>query len=331
MNFVYPWVLIFLLMLPVIASVAIRSERQQKGFGFPSTSPLSGFAWNRGNFFLRVPLYLRLGCLAALIIAAARPLGPQEPGKRHVEGLDIVLTLDTSQSMLAMDFQLEGKRQNRLDVVKRVVEDFISKRSDDRIGLVVFGSQAFTQSPLTLDHQVLLQFLRLITIGMAGPETAIGDGLGTAIKRIKDVPAPSKVVILLTDGDNTAGAIDPLEAAKLAKTLGIRVYTIAVGTNEPVPFPVQGFFGTEYRSQIIRVNTEALQKIAEETQGKFFLAKDTETLQKVYDTIDKLEKTRKEAQDPVVRKELAWPFLLIALSLLVCEQIWLLTPWRVIP
>lgn len=331
MNFVYPWVLIGLLLLLPLAFIAIRSEGKRQGFGFPSTSPLAGFAWNRGHFFVRLPWVLRLACIAALIVAAARPLGEEEAGKRHVEGLDIILTLDTSQSMLAMDFQIDGKRQNRLDVVKRVVEDFIGKRSDDRIGLVVFGSQAFTQSPLTLDHKVLLQFLRHITIGMAGPETAIGDGLGTAIKRIKDVPAPSKIVILLTDGDNTAGAIDPLEAARLAKTLGIRVYTIAVGSNEPVPFPVQGFFGTEYRSQVIRMNTEVLQKIAEETRGKFFVAKDTETLQKIYATIDHLEKTRKESQDPVVRKELAWPFLILALFFLFAEQLWLLTPWRVIP
>ncbi len=166
---------------------------------------------------------------------------------------------------------------------------------------------------------------------MAGPETAIGDGLGTAIKRLKDVPAPSKIVILLTDGENTAGTIDPMEAAQLAKTLGIKVYTIAVGSNKPVPFPEQGFWGTEYRPRLIRMNTELLQKMSELTHAKSFAAQDTQALSEVYKTIDQLEKNRQEWEDPIQHKELAWIFLLAALALLAGEQLWLASRWRVIP
>ncbi len=178
---------------------------------------------------------------------------------------------------------------------------------------------------------MLLQFLKPVAIGMAGPETAIGDALATAVKRLKDVEAKSKIVILLTDGSNTAGAVEPKSAVEAARTLGIKVYTIAVGSNGPVPYPVQGFFGTEYRSQVFKMDTELLQFMADATGGKAFLASDTETLEKVYATIDRLEKTKVHLDDPRPRVEFAWAFLLAALSCLALEQGLAASRWRVIP
>lgn len=330
MTFDYPWGLLLLLILPLIVLWRARREGLRSGFGFPSIQSFRSYDWGR-CWQRHMPLLLRSGALACLVLAAIRPQGGDVRAKKHSEGLDIVLALDTSQSMLAMDFLIGGERQNRVDVVKHVVEDFITSRPDDRVGLVVFGSEAFTQAPLTMDHQVLLQFLKHVKVGMAGPETAIGDGLGTAIKRLKDVPAPSKIVILLTDGDNTAGTIDPMEAAQLAKSLGIKVYTIAVGSNEPVPFPVQGFWGTEYRNQLIRMNTELLKKMSELTGARSFVAKDTETLANIYKTIDRLEKNKQEWEDPIQREELAWVFIVAALLCLFLEQLWLAGRWRVVP
>ncbi|MES2745073.1 MAG: VWA domain-containing protein [Bdellovibrionota bacterium] len=329
-SFVYPLGLFALILLPFLFAYRSHAEKKKRGYGFPSLTSLQSYA-RRRSWQRDMPIYLRLLTLACLIVAATRPQGGDVRQKKHVEGLDIVLVLDTSQSMLAMDFKVGGERKNRLEVVKQVVGEFISSRPDDRIGLVVFGTTSTTQAPLTMDHQILQQFLKHIAIGMAGPETAIGDGLATGVKRLKDIPAPSKVLILLTDGDNTAGTIDPLEAAQLAKTLGIKIYTIAVGTNEPVPFPVQGFWGTEYRPQVFKVNTELMNKIAELTGGQSYQAKTTEDLKEVYSTIDKLEKAKQEFEDPIEREELAWVFLCGALFFLASEQLWLTSRQRVVP
>ncbi len=330
MIFEYPYVLGLILLLPLLYMYQTRRERKRRGFGFPSLATLKAYGWGAA-WPRRMPLLLRALTLLCLILAAARPLGGDVRAKKHSEGLDIMLALDTSGSMRAMDFILNKEREDRLTVVKHVVEDFISSRPDDRIGIVVFGTEAFTQAPLTMDHKVLLQFLKHVSIAMAGPETAIGDGLATAIKRLKDVPAPSKIIILLTDGDNTSGTINPLEAAQLAKTLGIRVYTIAVGSNEPVPFPVQGFWGTEYRNQLIRMDTETLEKIAGLTGGRSFVAKDTQTLSHIYKVIDQLEKSKQEWEDPVQREELAGLFLMGALISLFAELLWMGTRLRVVP
>lgn len=330
MRFAYPWVLLFLLLLLPLAWILLARRQQRPGFGYATVGILRS-AFASQNLWLNLPTFLRLGLLSCLIIAAARPQLMDVNTKRNVEGLDIVLVLDTSNSMLAMDFKLDDKRQNRLEVVKHVVEQFIQKRVDDRIGLVVFGSQAFTQAPLTLDHRVLLEFLKPISIGMAGPETAIGDALATAVKRLKDVDAKSKIIILLTDGASTAGSVEPKSAVEAARTLGIKVYAIGVGSNGPVPFPTQGFFGVEYQQRIFKMDTELMQFIADSTGGKFFLASDTATLEKVYATIDQLEKTKKEFDDPRPREEFAWAFILAALVFFAVEQALAASRWRVIP
>jgi Ca-activated chloride channel family protein len=330
MRFAYPWVLLALPLLLPLAWFLLSRPQKRTGFGYGAVGILRS-ARSAQNFWLNLPHLLRLGLLLCLILAAARPQLMDVNTKRQVEGLDIMLVLDTSNSMLAMDFELDGKRQNRLEVVKRVVEEFIQKRVDDRIGLVIFGSQAFTQAPLTLDHRVLLEFLKPVKIGMAGPETAIGDALATSVKRLKDVDAKSKIVILLTDGASTAGNVDPRSAVEAARTLGIKIYAIGVGSDGPVPFPTQGFFGVEYQQRIFKMDTELMKFIADSTGGKFFLASDTETLQKVYATIDRLEKTRTDVDDPRPRDEAAWVFLLVALVFFVMEQALAASRWRVIP
>jgi Ca-activated chloride channel family protein len=330
MRFLYPWVLLTLLALIPLAWLLLRQPRKRSGFGYGAVGILQR-ARAAETLWLNLPHFLRLGLLICLILAAARPQLMDVKTKRQVEGLDIMLALDSSNSMLAMDFVLDGQRRNRLEVVKSVVEDFIQKRVDDRIGLVVFGSQAFTQAPLTLDHRVLLEFLKPVKIGMAGPETAIGDALATAVKRLKDIEAKSKVVILLTDGANTAGTVEPRSAVEAARTLGIKVYAIAVGSDGPVPFPTQGFFGVEYQQRIFKMDTELMKFIAETTGGKYFLASDTKTLQEVYATIDQLEKTRTDVDDPRPRDEFAWAFLLAALGFFVLEQALAASRWRVIP
>lgn len=330
MRFAYPWVLLTLLLLLPLAWMLLSGPRKRSGFGYGAVGILRTLR-SAPMFWLNLPQILRLGLLACLILAAARPQVMDVNTKRQVEGLDIMLVLDTSNSMLAMDFELDGKRQNRLEVVKHVVEDFIQKRTDDRIGLVIFGSQAFTQAPLTLDHRVLMEFMKPVKIGMAGPETAIGDALATAVKRLKDIDAKSKVVILLTDGANTAGTMDPRSAVEAARTLGIKVYAVGVGSDGPVPYPTQGFFGIEYQQRIFKMDTELMKFIADSTGGKFFLASDTKSLQQVYTTIDQLEKTKTAVDDPRPRDEIAWVFLLAALALFALEQALLSSRWRVVP
>lgn len=330
LRFEYPWVLLALFLLWPLYLWLWQRERGRPGLGYPSARIVDQPGALAALWLLRVPLFLRLAALGAMIVALAHPQLIDQRGKRSSAGLDIMLALDTSNSMLAMDFELKGERKNRLQVVKTVVESFIEKRRDDRIGLVIFGSEAYTQAPLTMDHQVLNEFLKPVAIGMAGPETAIGDALATAVKRLKEVEAKSKIIILLTDGSNTAGQIDPREAARLARSYGIKVYTIGVGSNEPVPFPVRGFFGIEYRSQVIKMDEELMDFIASETGAQYFKASSTEALQKVYDTIDKLEKTKKEWDEPRGRQEWAWPFLILSLALLAAEAAWSASRWRVL-
>ena len=284
-----------------------------------------------------MPLILRAVALALVVIALARPqTGPRGPN-RSVDGLDIQLVIDTSGSMRAQDFQLGGERPTRLAVVKSVIEDFIAARADDRIGLVVFGTEAFTQAPLTLDHELLREFLKHVEVSMAGDATAIGDGLATAVKRLNSgqndarssgpSAARGKIVILLTDGANNAGRIDPLTAAEAAKALGVRVYTIGVGSRGKVPMQVNG------RTVQVEVDVDEalLEKIAAMTQGRFYRATDTRALVEVYAAIDKLEKTRAKAPVREVRRELYASFVWAALVLLLCDVLFGLTFRRVIP
>jgi Ca-activated chloride channel family protein len=274
---------------------------------------------------------LRSIAIALVVLALARPQSVDRPSSRSNEGIDIVLAVDTSGSMRALDFELKGERVDRLEVVKEVIGKFVEQRIDDRIGMVVFGTEAYTQVPLTLDHQVLHAFLRRSKIGMAGDSTAIGDALATATKRVKDVDAKSRIVILLTDGTNTAGKVDPRTAAKAAASVGVRVYTIGVGSNGMVPMPVQGFFGETIQNVEVELDEALLKEIADTTNGKYFKASDTEALVNVYKAIDELEKRKIEQNDYRRYEEKYFPLVVLALFAVLLEALFNLTRWRRIP
>lgn len=232
---------------------------------------------------------LRLLALALLIVALARPQSTDRGENVTTEGIDIALTTDISGSMLAEDF-----KPNRIEAAKRVASDFIDGRPNDRIGLVIFAGESFTQCPLTLDHAVVINLLKEVKAGMVEDGTAIGMGLATAVSRLKESKAKSRVVILLTDGVNNRGFIDPLTAAGIAQSFGIRVYTVGVGTTGMAPYPVQTPFGVQYQSIPAEIDEALLQKIADETGGKYFRATDNRTLKDIYAEIDRLEKTKIE-------------------------------------
>jgi len=234
--------------------------------------------------------------------------------------------------MLAEDFHLKNKRRNRLYVSKEVVKDFIEWRENDRIGMVVFAGQAYTQCPLTLDYDVLLQFLEKVEIGMVEDGTAIGSAIGVCVNRLKTSKAKSKVVILLTDGRNNAGGIDPLTAAELAKTFGTKIYTVGAGTKGLAPYPVKNLFGLKtYRSIQIDIDEEGLTEIAKITGGRYFRATDTASLKEVYRQIDSLEKTKMEEAKYTEYSELFTYLLIPAFGILLLEVVLANTRFRRIP
>ena len=262
--------------------------------------------------------------LAFFIAALARPQKGESVLKVTSEGVDIMMVLDLSGSMRAEDFVVNGHRENRLFVVKDVTRRFIEQRSSDRIGLVVFAGHAYTQCPLTMDYPVLLELLDNVQIGQADDGTAIGSALATAVNRLKDSKAASKVIILLTDGVNNAGKIDPMTAADIATKFGIKVYTIGAGTKGLAPYPVQDVFGnTAYQPVKIDVDDEGLERIAQKTGGQYFRATDTEGLKKIYATIDRLEKSKIESLKYTNYQERYRLFLIPGLVLMMV--FWLLS------
>ena len=277
----------------------------------------------------------RVITVALLMVAMIRP----QTGRKHTEvvteGVDIMLTLDASMSMEALDLDPDrsiDSRRNRLEVVKNVVEDFIKGRPNDQIGMVVFGTDAFTQCPLTTDHGIVATFLERIQTGIAGEATAIGSAVGTAVKRLKDSQAKSKVIILLTDGRNTAGMISPRKAAQIAKSFGIKIYTIGAGTRGKAPFLARGgIFGQHVQWQEVQIDEELLQEMAETTGGRYFRAVDAEALGQIYDTIDQLERTEIKTKSYMEYNERFSMFVFPALGLLLLEVFLLGTRLRKIP
>jgi Ca-activated chloride channel homolog len=263
-------------------------------------------------------VYLRILALVLLVIAASRPQSAIEETRIYVEGVDIVLAIDTSTSMYAMDFELDGRRVNRLDAVKRVVSKFIERRTNDRIGIVAFASYAYTVCPLTLDHVWLEKNLERIHIGMIKDGTAIGSAIAGSLNRLKDTKAKEKIIILLTDGRNNSGNISPLVAAETAQALGVKIYTIGAGTKGLAPFPVQDVFGnTVLRPVKVEIDDKLLKKIAKATDAEYFRATDTNSLEDIYERIDKLEKTKIEETGYNIYKELFGYFLMLGLIFLL--------------
>lgn len=309
------WFLWFLLVIPLL--IVYYIYRQGKASA-PVTLSTAGFlAGGKKTFrhYLRHLLFvLRLAAIAAVTVVIARPQNVDKWQSSSTEGIDIIMALDVSGSMLARDFN-----PDRLEASKNVATEFISGRPYDRIGLTVFSGESFTQCPLTTDHAVLINLLREVKSGIIEDGTAIGVGLATAINRIKDSDAVSKVVILLTDGVNNTGSIDPVTAAEIAKTFGIRVYTVGVGSMGFADYPVQTPFGMRYQKMQVEIDEALLQRIAELTGGQYFRAVDNTSLQRVYVEIDKLEKSKIETREHSKREEVFMPWALAAVILLGLE------------
>lgn len=285
-------------------------------------------------FLRRVFMGLRLVTVALLVLAMARPQTGRTLTEVSTEGIDIMLVLDTSGSMQALD--LDGdraitSRRNRLEVSRAVVEKFVEARDNDQIGLVVFGAHAFTQCPLTLDHGILATFLQRVEIGVAGDATAIGDAVATAVKRLRDSEAKSKVMVVLTDGVNNAGALAPATAAEIAKTYGIKVYTVGAGVRGEAPFLVQTRMGPQVFYQPNMVDEESLQRLAQTTGGQYFRAEDAEALEQIYEQIDQLETTEiTMEQYQEYNEQFRW-FVTPALALLLLEVLLLGSRFRKLP
>ncbi len=313
--FAQPLFLYLLVIVPVM--VVFYLLKQQKVTASVRMPGLQSFAEAGTTFrlILRHILFaLRIIAIALLIIVLARPQKTDKYQDVTTEGIDIVLTQDISGSMLSRDF-----KPDRLEAAKNIATEFISGRPYDRIGLVVFSGVSFTQCPLTTDHAVLINLLREIQSGMIEDGTAIGMGLATAVNRIKDSQAKSKVIILLTDGVNNRGEIAPETAAEIAKTFGIRVYTIGVGTQGMAPYPVQTPFGIQYQDIPVEIDEAILQKIAETTGGKYFRATDNDSLEKIYKEIDKLEKSKIDVKQLIRKEEKYLLPALVAFCLLMLE------------
>ncbi len=322
MIFRSPW---FLLFIPLAFLLVYWIERKIRSpsFRFPSTElliriPTSLKVQLSQNFFV-----FRLIVFILVIIALAGPRSVLEEAKHKSEGIDIVLAVDCSGSMAAEDFIDKGRRQNRLAVVKKTVEEFIKGRSSDRIGFVAFGGLAYSVCPLTTDYSWLLSQLERIELGIVEDGTAIGSAISASVSRLKSSKAKSKVIILLTDGLNNAGKVDPLTAAKAAEAFQIKIYTIGAGTDRGyAPFPVKDLWGrTVYQNVQIDLDEKTLQGIARLTKGQYFRATDTESLHKIYQEIDQLEKTEMEQIGYREYKELFVWFLLTALFILLLESV----------
>ena len=314
-EFANPKLLWLLLVVPaLIVWYILRHKKQEASLSF---SDLKGFVklpktWKA---YLRHMLFaLKMAALALLIVALARPQSSSTNSTSNIEGIDIVMAMDVSGSMLARDL-----KPDRLTAAKNVASDFVKGRPGDRMGLVIFSGETFTQVPLTTDHGVILNMLAEMKNGLIDDGTAIGDGLATAISRLKDSEAISKVVILLTDGMNNAGSVDPYTAAEIAKLYGIRVYTIGVGSYGTAPYPVQTPFGTQIQQMKVEIDEKLLSSVAGMTGGKYFRATSNQKLDEIYEEIDKLERSKIEVTEFRRLHEEFYPLVAWALALLLLE------------
>lgn len=329
-RFAHP-ALLAILGLLLLAWLLFRHFRTPPALTYPLTLELARIAGEGGSILARAPDALRVLALVLLVLAAARPQSYSVSRDVLSPGVDIMLCLDTSGSMAGLDFELDDKPATRLTAVKKVVSDFIARRPTDRMGMVVFGQEAFTQAPLTMDKGLLLNLVQGMEIGMAGDSTAIGTALAVSGKRLKNLKAPSKVVILLTDGNSNAGDVTPEEAATALKALGIKVYTVGVGGRGEAPFLVNTPFGRQLVYQRIDLNEGTLREIARTTGGQYFLASNTNELAKIYRTIDSLEKREVRTKEFFHYRELFLFFLVPALLVLLVELLLRLTVARVLP
>lgn len=329
--FAHPWVLLLLLLIPVLAWLKGKFGGTA-GVTFSNTAMLAKIGnrrRSRAGAFLAALTYL---ALALFIVALARPQLGRVTTRVQATGVDIMLVLDVSRSMLAEDFTIGNQRANRIDAVKLVTQQFIRERPNDRIGLVAFAGRPYLVSPLTLDHDWLIRNLERLRIGLVEDGTAIGSAIASAANRLKDKEAKTKLIVMLTDGDNNAGKVQPLTAAEAAKALGIRIYTIGAGTEGEAPFPLTNQFGrTIYRNVLVKFDEKTLQEIAAMTSGQYFRATDTNSLRTIFGEIDKLEKSKVEVEKTAQYRDLFMWFLIPGLACLALEILLSQTVWRRLP
>jgi Ca-activated chloride channel family protein len=315
----YEYLFLLLLLIPYIIWYLLYNHKTMPSLQVSSTDAFRYAPTSLRQRLIHLPFLLRLIALVSAILALARPQTTNNWSSQNVEGIDIMLSMDVSTSMLAEDL-----KPNRIEAAKQVAVEFINGRPNDNIGLTLFAGEAYTQCPMTVDHAVLLNLLNGMRVDMAqrgliDDGTAIGMGISNAVTRLKDSKAKSKVVILLTDGTNNCGQISPNTAADIAKTFGIRVYTIGVGTNGTAryPYPVGG--RVEYINVPVEIDTKALATIAQKTDGEFYRATDNKKLHEVYQKIDQLEKTKMNVKTYTKRYEAFLPFMLVAVLALLLE------------
>lgn len=315
MTFKNPeYLFLLLLLIPIIFWYIYKTKKSDASLQFSSLQLLKDAPKTIRIKLLPLPFILRLLVFSLLIIAIARPQSANHWRTESKEGIDIMMALDVSGTM-----QGEDLKPSRLEAAKSVAIEFIQSRPNDNIGLCVFAGESFTQSPLTIDHNILINLFRSVKYGLIEDGTAIGLGLANAINRIKDSKAKSKVIILLTDGSNNQGDIAPITAAEIAKTYGIRVYAIGVGSHGMVNMPIQTPFGIRYQEVKSEFDEKTLTQIAELTGGEYFRATNTEQLRSIYQAIDKMEKTKISVQEYSNKSEMYFIFVLIALILLYIE------------
>lgn len=317
---------LLLLIVPMTAWYIYSLKRNNASIRISTAAPLLNAPKTVRYYLRHLVFFLFMLAFAAFTAVLARPQSSDSWENVTTEGIDIVISLDISTSMLARDFN-----PNRLEAAKNVAMEFISGRQYDRMGLVVFAGEAFTQVPLTTDRAVLLNLFKDIQTGMIEDGTAIGNGLATSVARLKDSDAISRVVILLTDGENNSGEIAPLTAAEIARTFGIRVYTIGVGSIGTAPYPVQTPYGTQLRDVEVRIDEEMLQEISNITGGRYFRATSNLKLQEIYQEIDELEKSKIEVREFSRRSEEFLPFALAGILLLVMGFLLRTTVFRTVP
>ncbi len=326
-HFANPEFLWLLAVLPLWAAWLLwKGRRSTAAFRHSSLESLAALPAGLRVRLRHLPMLFRLLGVAALIVALARPQSTARGENVYREGIDITLSLDISGSMLAEDF-----RPNRLEAAKKVAEEFIRGRMNDRIGLVIFSGESFTQCPLTTDYDVLIDLLRKVKTGNLKDGTAIGEGIATSVNRMRTSLSKSKVMILLTDGINNMGSIDPLTSAQIAGQFGIRIYSIGVGSHGTAPYPVKTPFGTIYQQMKVEIDEPMLKQVSEETGGRYFRATSNTKLQEIYRQIDKMERTRIEVTEFQRYSELFYQYALLGVFLLAAELLLSAFVFRKIP
>lgn len=315
MVFANPYYLYLLLLLvPVIAWYVWKRGTPSPSLQVSTTLPFDAIGTTWRVYARHLPFLFRIAAMALLIVVLARPQSTNSWQNVSTEGIDIMMAIDISGSMLAEDL-----KPNRLEAAKNVAASFINGRQNDNIGLVVFAGESFTQCPLTVDHSVLLNLFSGIKSGMIEDGTAIGLGLANAVSRIKDSQAKSKVIILLTDGSNNRGEIAPVTAAEIARSFGIRVYTVGVGSMGTAPYPFQTPFGIQYQNVPVEIDEKSLEQIATMTGGAYFRATDTQSLKSIYSEIDQMEKTKLNVKEFSKKQEEYKVYALMALVAVMLE------------